>query len=143
MYCYHHLLQYVSFLKIAMSQHHANNEIVPPLGIFLISGCSADLLINILLTILGYAASQPNLHGIRRLTKLQVFPGSHSCLLPRIRILPSSWPCCWRCDVHGASYGRLFGPDSVWWVSSSSTAADAVWDYTDLNSTLTWRAVLL
>ncbi|PYI07997.1 UPF0057-domain-containing protein [Aspergillus sclerotiicarbonarius CBS 121057] len=27
---------------------------VPPLGVFLISGCSVDLLINILLTILGY-----------------------------------------------------------------------------------------
>ncbi|KAL4788531.1 putative stress response RCI peptide [Aspergillus varians] len=27
---------------------------VPPLGVFLISGCSADFLINILLTILGY-----------------------------------------------------------------------------------------
>ncbi|PCG99515.1 Proteolipid membrane potential modulator [Penicillium occitanis (nom. inval.)] len=27
---------------------------IPPLGVFLISGCSADLLINILLTILGY-----------------------------------------------------------------------------------------
>ncbi|PKY03863.1 putative stress response RCI peptide [Aspergillus campestris IBT 28561] len=27
---------------------------IPPLGVFLISGCSADLLINILLTCLGY-----------------------------------------------------------------------------------------
>ncbi|KAF2651267.1 hypothetical protein K491DRAFT_550072, partial [Lophiostoma macrostomum CBS 122681] len=27
---------------------------VPPVGVFLISGCGADLLINILLTILGY-----------------------------------------------------------------------------------------
>ncbi|KAL3478384.1 hypothetical protein BJX99DRAFT_256501 [Aspergillus californicus] len=28
--------------------------IFPPLGVFLISGCSVDFLINILLTILGY-----------------------------------------------------------------------------------------
>ncbi|KAI2898932.1 hypothetical protein CBS76997_746 [Aspergillus niger] len=27
---------------------------IPPLGVFMISGCSVDLLINILLTILGY-----------------------------------------------------------------------------------------
>ncbi|KAE8161788.1 UPF0057-domain-containing protein [Aspergillus tamarii] len=27
---------------------------IPPLGVFLISGCSADFFINILLTILGY-----------------------------------------------------------------------------------------
>ncbi|BCS27627.1 YqaE/Pmp3 family membrane protein [Aspergillus puulaauensis] len=27
---------------------------IPPLGVFLISGCGADFLINILLTILGY-----------------------------------------------------------------------------------------
>ncbi|KAL6706328.1 hypothetical protein ACN47E_005618 [Coniothyrium glycines] len=27
---------------------------VPPLGVFLVAGCSADLLINILLTLLGY-----------------------------------------------------------------------------------------
>ncbi|KAL3491262.1 hypothetical protein BJX62DRAFT_237337 [Aspergillus germanicus] len=27
---------------------------IPPLGVFLISGCSVDFLINILLTILGY-----------------------------------------------------------------------------------------
>ncbi|KAL1970795.1 hypothetical protein VTN77DRAFT_2629 [Rasamsonia byssochlamydoides] len=27
---------------------------IPPLGVFLLSGCSTDLLINILLTILGY-----------------------------------------------------------------------------------------
>ncbi|GAD96853.1 hypothetical protein PVAR5_5518 [Paecilomyces variotii No. 5] len=27
---------------------------VPPIGVFMISGCGADLLINILLTILGY-----------------------------------------------------------------------------------------
>ncbi|RDW93087.1 YqaE/Pmp3 family membrane protein [Aspergillus mulundensis] len=27
---------------------------IPPLGVFLISGCSADFLINIMLTILGY-----------------------------------------------------------------------------------------
>ncbi|OGM44811.1 hypothetical protein ABOM_006168 [Aspergillus bombycis] len=29
---------------------------IPPLGVFLISGCSADFFINILLTILGYAS---------------------------------------------------------------------------------------
>ncbi|OCK91179.1 UPF0057-domain-containing protein [Cenococcum geophilum 1.58] len=27
---------------------------VPPIGVFLVAGCGADLLINILLTILGY-----------------------------------------------------------------------------------------
>jgi uncharacterized membrane protein YqaE (UPF0057 family) len=30
--------------------------ILPPLGVFLERGCGADLLINILLTILGYAS---------------------------------------------------------------------------------------
>jgi uncharacterized membrane protein YqaE (UPF0057 family) len=32
---------------------------VPPIGVFLVAGCGMDLLINILLTCLGYVPSQP------------------------------------------------------------------------------------
>ena len=60
---------------IAVSQYHANKEIVPPLGVFLISGCSADLLINILLTILGYVPFYQSLSTKRRLTTYRYFPG--------------------------------------------------------------------
>ncbi|EMC94152.1 hypothetical protein BAUCODRAFT_36628 [Baudoinia panamericana UAMH 10762] len=38
----------------ASLERSADNMLVPPVGVFLISGCSADLLINILLTCLGY-----------------------------------------------------------------------------------------
>ncbi|PYH36984.1 YqaE/Pmp3 family membrane protein [Aspergillus neoniger CBS 115656] len=31
---------------------------IPPLGVFMISGCSVDLLINILLTILGWSLTE-------------------------------------------------------------------------------------
>lgn len=47
---------------------------MPPLGVFLVSGCGADLLINICLTILGYVLQAP-LTLNRRLTNYSVFPG--------------------------------------------------------------------
>ena len=33
--------------------------ILPPLGVFIVAGCGADLLINICLTILGYVRLPP------------------------------------------------------------------------------------
>ena len=39
----------------------ANNPLVPPVGVFMIAGCGADLFVNVCLTILGY------------------FPGRKSC----------------------------------------------------------------
>ena len=44
----------VPFLGIAVSKANLNYLVVPPLGVFMIAGCGADLLINILLTFLGY-----------------------------------------------------------------------------------------
>jgi hypothetical protein len=34
-----------------------NIAIVPPLGVYAVAGCGVDLLINIMLTILGYVAA--------------------------------------------------------------------------------------
>jgi uncharacterized membrane protein YqaE (UPF0057 family) len=49
----------------------------PPIGVFMIAGCGADLLINICLTILGYVTLPPLLgdSGCEGLTNFSVFPG--------------------------------------------------------------------
>ncbi len=38
--------------------------LVPPVGVYAVAGCGADLLINILLTILGYDAAASNRDGL-------------------------------------------------------------------------------
>jgi len=40
---------------------NTNTPPVPPVGVFLVAGCGADLLINILLTVLGYFPG--HIHG--------------------------------------------------------------------------------
>ncbi|CAO2647353.1 Nn.00g082750.m01.CDS01 [Neocucurbitaria sp. VM-36] len=45
---------------------------IPPIGVFLVAGCGVDLLINILLTVLGYAPPLP--------LKTFLHPLSHSLL---------------------------------------------------------------
>ena len=64
--------------------------LVPPLGVFLIAGCGADLLINIILTILGYFSfvEQTKQHGRANMSK--IFPRSHTCLLPDLGVLRST-----------------------------------------------------
>jgi uncharacterized membrane protein YqaE (UPF0057 family) len=50
---------------------------VPPIGVFLVAGCGMDLLINILLTCLGYVSSLSVL-----------FPYTSSSLTPHIFPVP-------------------------------------------------------
>lgn len=66
--CHHHFVQYgtpplENWTSIFKSRwipltKTTPTPTVPPLGVFLIAGCGADLLINILLTILGCASHQ-------------------------------------------------------------------------------------
>lgn len=46
-----------NFLFASEFEANSSARLVPPLGVFMISGCSVDLLINILLTILGLVTS--------------------------------------------------------------------------------------
>ena len=72
-----------------------NDPKVPPLGVFLVAGCGADFLINLLLTLLGYVAFLPQYHlsyalhtvpGIERTHALLPFPylPIHSALYSHI-----------------------------------------------------------
>jgi hypothetical protein len=76
---------------------------VPPIGVFIVAGCGADLLINICLTLLGFViphsqSCASNSITIPRFTLrrqqlmfiLQIHPWPHPRLLPRIRLLRSS-----------------------------------------------------
>jgi uncharacterized membrane protein YqaE (UPF0057 family) len=47
---------------------------IPPIGVFLVAGCGIDLLINILLTCLGYVSSPPT-HTHNALTLRSYIPG--------------------------------------------------------------------
>ncbi|KAF2764050.1 hypothetical protein EJ03DRAFT_332198 [Teratosphaeria nubilosa] len=77
------------------SSHHSKNtqlthlhHSVPPLGAFFVAGCGADLLINILLTILGYFPG--HIHGKRTSPPPLLRDMANMCpsFLPRIPILP-------------------------------------------------------
>jgi uncharacterized membrane protein YqaE (UPF0057 family) len=69
---HHHHLQY-SPSSLSASCTKAYTSPVPPIGVFMIAGCGADLLINIALTILGKLCF--GTHVVRRLTALGYFPG--------------------------------------------------------------------
>ena len=45
-----------SFFYSPSSVWQLTQYIVPPLGVFLVAGCGADLLVNLLLTFLGYVS---------------------------------------------------------------------------------------
>jgi hypothetical protein len=45
---------FLFFLSPSLSAETAANKQFPPLGVFLVAGCGADLLINVCLTVLGY-----------------------------------------------------------------------------------------
>jgi hypothetical protein len=50
---HHHDLQSIS--PLSYSRFRTDRNLVPPLGVFIVAGCGADLLINLICTFLGYA----------------------------------------------------------------------------------------
>ncbi|KAL3445866.1 hypothetical protein BJX65DRAFT_280511 [Aspergillus insuetus] len=64
-----------------------HGDSVPPLGVFLISGCSVDFLINILLTILGSVSPKPPLF---RSTVVKIAELTSSAICPAI-FTHSTW----------------------------------------------------
>lgn len=59
--------------------------LVPPLGVYMVAGCGADLFVNICLTILGYLDD----FWCRKLitNDCQSIPRTSTCVLPGIYIL--------------------------------------------------------
>jgi hypothetical protein len=97
---------------------------VPPVGVFIVAGCGADVLINIALTILGYARitliPKPS-YSI--LTMPQLLPRSHPCLLRRIHLLqaPRRDP---RWYVRWQPCFRYLQPEgAAWWYDCSAACA--------------------
>ena len=97
---------------------------MPPIGVYIVSGCGADLLINICLTLLGfvnlistpaqgdllfYPASQQQLT-----LNLQIHSRPHSRILPRIRLLRSPRPSS-RGPFHCCSCSRCLQRASAEW----------------------------
>lgn len=85
--------------------HEISNEAlltripVPPVGVLIVAGCGADVLINICLTLLGYVhltepSSQASAYPVPQLTRTnkQVHPRPHSCLLHPLRLLQPRRP---------------------------------------------------
>lgn len=81
---------------------------VPPIGVLIVAGCGADVLINICLTLLGYVHPTPHHQTMKQLTlnsNKQLHPRPHPRLLHPLRLLQPRRP-----PHAGARARYLLGP---------------------------------